>query len=300
MRVLLTGSEGVLGRYLKQYLSGIGYEVYGFDLKETADFVGDIRNTEALVAVMNIVKPDVVLHFAALTSPIESVYRETEYYDVNVVGTARLVRLLTDKHLLVFASSCAVYGNAYDDLKRPVKPGDEEGFIPLSPYGLSKLMAEKVIRFHAENNGFTAVVLRFGNVYSPYDDKYVFWKLWTKKPFILNDPDAVRDFVSVHDLAVLITKIIEKWRSGEYSKKYAVYNVGYEPMKIGDLVDAFMRITGRPEKIVYGGGLKKGEFKAMVLDITDTRKTFGWEPQMRLVPEGIGWLATVFRTRTGK
>jgi len=300
MRILLTGSEGVLGKYIKKYFEERGYDVVGLDIRDTADYVCDIRNTDALVSILHMVKPDIVIHFAALTSPSESVYREIEYYEVNTLGTAKLVRLLNDNTLLIFASSCAVYGDLYRQVRRPIKETDP--VKPLSAYGLSKYMAENIIRMHVETTWnemkkkIDAAVLRFGNIYSPYDDKYVFWKIWTKKIFTVYDPTATRDYVSVHDLAILIEKIIEKWNSGEY-KGYSIYNVGHEPYRVQEIVEAFKKQTGKPEKIRVRGQLLDGEFHTMILDIEKTRKTFNWQPKMKLVPDGIKWLAKEFRKR---
>jgi len=292
LTVLLTGSEGVLGKRIKELLPKmIDARIIGLDIKETADIVGDIRNYDVLVSAMKTYRPDVVLHFAALTSPIESTYREIEYYDVNMIGTAKLVKIVPRDALFIFASSCAVYGNAYDVLKRPVILSDAWRFTPLSPYGLSKLFAEKIIRSHRDD----AVILRFGNVYSPYDDKYVFWKMFSNKVFVLNDPDAVRDFVSVDDLIRLIVKIIRRWDAGEYVG--GTYNVGGEPLKMADVVEIARKKAGWPEKVVIGNGLKPGEFKRMVLNITATRDAFDWSPIDRL-ENYIDVLDRYFRMRS--
>lgn len=291
MRVLVTGSEGVIGRVLVPELRRRGFTVATLDLRAGADYVGDVRSPELVRKAAS--NADAVVHLAALTSPVESWEMEGEYYSVNVGGTATVLRALGKGRLIVFASSCAVYGDAYKKLRRPLREEDDAHAEPRSPYALSKWMAEGLVRMHYRERGVHYAVLRLGNVYSPYDDKYVFSKLLTQDAFTVYDATAVRDFVSALDLADLVARILEKWDSG--GLEAVTLNVGGEPLPVGELVRLFTKHLGRPRVVIHGGGLRWGEFHTMILDTSKARRLLGWEPRMRLsTGEGIRWLAENF------
>jgi len=241
-------------------------------------------------------RPDAVVHLAALVSPTESWYREAEYYAVNVLGTSNVARAAwrNGVRVVVLASSSAVYGDAYDRLGRALRESDEKR--PLSPYGLSKLMAEQVLDLAYRERGLRYVALRLGNVYSRYDDKYLFWRLWVDEPFTLRDPDAVRDFVSATDVSALVVAAVEACYDG--GGCVGPVNVGAEPRRVGDVVERFRGIAGRPRSVRSGSGLLPGEYRRMVLDTSRARELFGWEPRLRLFDDGLRCLVEAFRRRT--
>lgn len=176
-RVLVTGGAGFVGSHTVDRLLAEGLEVVVLDdlrsgslgninqhlEKEGFGFVrGDVRDSGLVKDLVRDV--DAVVHLAALVSVPESIKDPVLTNDVNVNGTLNLLKASVDFNVkrFVYASSCAVYGNAE---VLPIK--EDSPLKPLSPYGVSKLAAENYARVFREVYGLETVCLRYFNVYGP-------------------------------------------------------------------------------------------------------------------------------------
>ena len=102
-----------------------------------------------------------IVHLAAKKSVPESMYKPLHYYEINVVGTLRLMEgaVLAGVTQLIYSSSAAVYGPA------PARPVTEDNETdPASPYGETKLAAEWIVRRTAHANAMIWTALRDSNV----------------------------------------------------------------------------------------------------------------------------------------
>lgn len=133
-RVLVTGGEGFTGRYLIPELSRRGYTVIG-----QAEATCDLRDRDAVIAFVNDVQPDFVIHLAAISFVAHG--SAADMYHVNTIGTINLLDALqttgTSLKRLILASSSQVYGDssvAYLDEDSPCRP--------ISHYACSKLAME--------------------------------------------------------------------------------------------------------------------------------------------------------------
>lgn len=145
-RVLLTGSSGFTGRYMLDELLSHGYEVIalGKSLPETQDdsvrwLQADLCDLDALTRSVADVRPDVVIHLAALAFVAHG--SANDFYHVNVIGTRNLLTALTHgdatPECVLLASSANVYGNASEgELEESTKPA------PTNDYAVSKLSME--------------------------------------------------------------------------------------------------------------------------------------------------------------
>lgn len=147
-RVLITGSSGFIGTHLAQRLADAGVNIVGLDLKPPrvrvsgAEYItGDVRDLSSV----NLPKIDRIFNLAAVhTTPG---HPDHEYYDTNVNGALEIVRLAEEhdvKHV-TFTSSISVYGPSEERKTETSKPA------PVSAYGKSKLMAEKIHRIWLAN-----------------------------------------------------------------------------------------------------------------------------------------------------
>lgn len=149
MNILITGGAGYIGSALTHTLIQQKHHVIVVDnltsssqihLPHAANFHElDIRNTAALSRVAAPNSLDAVIHLAALSNPYESLEAIEEFRSVNVEGTRSVLQVCKANKIkhLVFASSASVYGNlGSQDLQR---------CAPVSPYGETKLQAEKDI-----------------------------------------------------------------------------------------------------------------------------------------------------------
>ena len=175
IRVLVTGGAGFIGSHVVDRLVSEGYSVRVLDDLSSGklsniekhvssgaiEFVkGDIQ--DAVIVQKSLQHVDVVVHLAALISVPLSVENPDLTFDVNLGGTLNLLRFSAKEGVgkFVFASSCAVYGDA------DVLPITEAVKVnPISPYAESKLLGERYCLGFHERQLLKAVVLRFLNVY---------------------------------------------------------------------------------------------------------------------------------------
>jgi UDP-glucose 4-epimerase len=188
LKVLITGGAGFIGHHLALHLSSLGYEVLCLDNLSRSSpevvktlrssnidlIVADVLDINSLELIMSRFKPEVVIHTAALVSVEESVRKPEDYFRCNVLGTLNTARVSTNYGVsrFIYLSSAAVYG---DPIKLPVS--EEHPLNPKSPYGLSKLIGEEVVKLYHRMYGLEYVILRLFNVYGPRQslNPYILW-----------------------------------------------------------------------------------------------------------------------------
>lgn len=178
MRILVTGGAGYIGSHTCLELLRRGHEVSVIDnlansheealmrvqriSNRTLDFnLCDVRDASTVATVLDRFKPHAVIHFAGLKAVNESLMKPELYYEVNVGGTATLLRAMEEAgcEKIVFSSSATVYGEPQ------YLPCDEDHPVaPINPYGRTKLIGEELLKDWS-NAGHTrrAVALRYFN-----------------------------------------------------------------------------------------------------------------------------------------
>lgn len=169
--ILVIGGGGYVGSHQVRMLCDAEYSVSvidnlntGFEsaIDERAHFeYGDIRDFDFVCKVLKKYSVDVVIHFAALSLVGESTKRPLEYYNNNVYGMEILLRAMEicDVTKIVFSSSAAVYG---EHLLMPIT--EEYETNPVSPYGQTKLIMEKMILDQSNAANVNYISLRYFNV----------------------------------------------------------------------------------------------------------------------------------------
>ena len=183
-KILVTGGAGFIGSHLVDRLIAEGSEVTVLDNFDTGKLdnvsghkdlriaKGDIRDYALIRHTVEDV--DAVFHEAALASTVLSVKNPLVANEINVTGTLNLLKASSDLGVkrFIYASSAAVYGNTSAPRKKEDMPLD-----PASPYGMSKLAAEKYAKIFYELYGLETVSLRYFNVYGPrqrFDEKWAY------------------------------------------------------------------------------------------------------------------------------
>lgn len=229
----VTGAAGFIGSNVCRHLMDAGHIVTGFDnfvtgRRDNVDrlagapgafsFVeGDIRDGAGVASAMRAAGPTRVLHLAAQVNVQESVHGYVLTDAVNVGGFLNAVEAAhaAGAGRFLYASSCALYGN------NDAFPLSEESQpMPISPYGLSKLIDEQyadVLR--PVLTGMDLVGFRFFNIYGPWQDatggyaavipKWIELLLAGKRPIVFGDGSATRDFCFIGDLARLIEAVAD-------------------------------------------------------------------------------------------
>ncbi|NUN07816.1 MAG: SDR family NAD(P)-dependent oxidoreductase [Ignavibacteriaceae bacterium] len=217
-KVLVTGGAGFIGSHIVESFVSEGWEVTVLDnfstghidnlgsVQERITIIeGDIRNQKVVDTAIE--GASVVIHLAALASVPASFNNPLETYDVNFTGT-QIVLDSARRHgveRFAFASSSAVYG---DTEQLPITEKNEDN--PLSPYGVSKLLGEKLCRFYFTAYGLKTVIFRFFNAYGPRQNPYSEYSAVIPKflslisegntPTIFGDGEQTRDFIFIEDL----------------------------------------------------------------------------------------------------
>jgi UDP-glucose 4-epimerase len=171
MAVLVTGGAGYIGSHMVWQLLDNGEDVVvldrlstGFDWAvpmEAKLIVGDIGNAELVSAIIAKHKIESIIHFAALTVVPDSFTDPIGYYENNTAKAMALIgaAVRTGVKNFIFSSTAAVYGTT------GVDPVDENhSTLPVSPYGMSKLMTERVLADACEASGMKYTILRYFNV----------------------------------------------------------------------------------------------------------------------------------------
>jgi UDP-glucose 4-epimerase len=217
-RALVTGGAGFIGGHLVERLVRDGWRVRVLDdfstgreanLARSAAEIevlrGDLRDAALLARALAGV--EVVFHEGAIPSVPRSVAEPVLTHEVNATGTLALLEAARRAGVrrLVFAGSCAVYGNGPELPKREALRPEPE-----SPYALQKLAGEEYCRLATRLHGFETVALRYFNVYGPRQDpksdyaavvpRFVEACLAGCAPTIYGDGEQTRDFVFVGDV----------------------------------------------------------------------------------------------------
>jgi len=250
-------------------------------------FRGDIRDSGLVKGLLSDV--DCVIHLAALVSVPESIKDPVLTNDVNVNGTLNLLNACVDFGVrrFVYASSCAIYGEAES---LPIK--EDCPAKPMSPYGVSKLVAENhVCAFH-ENFGLETICLRYFNVYGPrqlYNDysgviTQFLSRLAKNLPLVVfGDGEQTRDFVYVQDV---VEANLLALKCGETAVG-KVFNIGTGvATSINQLANTLLEATGKTHLKIVHSEAREGDIRHSVADISKARDRLGYSSKVSL-KEGL-------------
>ena len=265
MKVLVTGGAGFIGSNVVAEMLSAGFQVcvvddlssgYLQNIKHLIDhndieFInGDIRDEQLMQKACKGI--DGVCHLAASVGRQRSIDYPIADSSINLLGTVNVLESMRKngvKHI-VYSSSAAIFGELQHPTIDENHPQNAD-----SPYGVSKLAAEKMILAYCDIHGLSAVCLRYFNIYGVNQrfDMYgnvipIFAKrIFSGQPItIYGDGTQTRDFVNVKDVAranrVALTS----------NKRKEIYNVGSgSSITINNLAKRMINLGAVPTDIVY-------------------------------------------------
>jgi nucleoside-diphosphate-sugar epimerase len=212
-KVLLTGVDGFTGKYVAKELTEKGYQVVGLVYKHAGEgqVACDLTDKQAVKNCLSEVKPDYVIHLAALSFVGHA--DQKAFYDVNVFGALNILEMAKEIGIsfkkVIFASSANIYGNpvAIEKIDESVAPA------PVNHYAMSKLAMEYMAKLWFDN--FPLLITRpFNYTGSGQAEQFLIPKIvshFKKKAaeIELGNIDVYRDFSDVRDVAKAYVRLLE-------------------------------------------------------------------------------------------
>jgi UDP-glucose 4-epimerase len=302
-KILVVGGAGYIGAHVAYLLQENGYCVRIYDnfsngLKSRIDgkfsdvVIGDVLDRQALISACEGI--DAVIHLAAKKAVGESVDNPLKYYENNVGGTLNLLAAMSLKGVkrIVFSSTAAVYAPSE---KLSITEADLTE--PLSPYGQTKLLSEKLISAVAKAENLSAISLRYFNVVGALRDEFadnskdnlvpkVFAALKAgKNPEIYGsdyptkDGSCIRDYIHISDLAKAHLVALEKVFAANVDE---VYNVGSGTgYSVTEMINQIAESIGKSITPTLSPR-RPGDTAQLIASIAKIERDLGWKPERSL------------------
>jgi len=310
-RVLITGARGFVGPHLLARLAAAGAEVSGMGPEPDAGgltlrgwFVADLREPESLAAALAAARPTHVVHLAAQSSAAASFADATGTFEVNTLGTWRLLEAVR-----AVAASARVLVVGTGEIYGPQLPGsrttEDAPFRPVSPYALSKAAADAAAEVAVRALGLDVVRVRaFGHV-GPGQTTRFFLPAFAEQVAAIesgrSEPvmqvgnlDVVRDLTDVRDVAAAYVALLERGERG------GAYNVCRgEGVRLADVTAGLVARARVPLRVeVDPARLRPADVPYLVGDPGRIAAATGWSAVIPLADTVTEVLAE-WRARAG-
>ena len=314
MSILVCGGAGYIGSHTVHQLVEKGEDVVIVDNLQTGHmgavnpkakfYKGDIREAEVLDRIFTENKIDAVVHFAANSLVGESMTDPLKYFSNNVSGMQVLLEAMVRHGIdkIVFSSTAATYG---EPERIPIMEDDRTE--PTNPYGQSKLIMEKMMKWVSLANGIRYVSLRYFNAAGAIEDGSIgedhnpethLIPLILQVPLgkrehitIFGDdyptPDGtcLRDYIHVLDLADAHVLAVDYLRKGGESN---IFNLGNgQGFSVKEMIEAAEEATGHDIKVEIGQR-RAGDPAQLIASSEKARSVLGWKPRFTDVRAVIG------------
>jgi UDP-glucose 4-epimerase len=326
MSVLVTGGAGYIGSHMVWELLDAGEKVVVLDRLSTGFewavapeahlVVGDVADSELVSSLIRKHSVDAIIHFAGSIVVPESVANPLGYYENNTCKTRALIETAVRGNVpnFIFSSTAAVYGAAGLE---PVR--EDARLAPESPYGLSKLMSEWMLRDAAAAHGFRYTALRYFNVAgadpkgrtgqstpgATHLIKVASETALGKRPsmqvfgtdYPTPDGTCVRDYIHVSDLVAAHRLALQRLRAGGSS---LVANCGYSHgYSVLEVIESVRRVFGGDFDVRIGGR-RAGDAASVIANSDLARRELGWTPAYDDLDVIVGDALSWERKLTGK
>jgi len=319
MAVLVTGGAGYIGSHMVWELVDAGEEVVVLDRLSTGFewavapearlVVGDIADTALVASLIRDNGVTAIIHFAGSIVVPESVADPLGYYENNTCKSRALIETAVREKVpyFIFSSTAAVYGAAGLE---PVR--EDARLAPESPYGLSKLMTEWMLRDTAAAHDIKYTALRYFNVAgadpkgrtgqstpgATHLIKVASQTATGKRPsmqvfgtdYPTPDGTCVRDYIHVSDLAVAHRLALARLRDGGGS---LVANCGYSHgYSVFEVIDSVKRVSGVDFEVTTRER-RPGDAPSVIANSQLARSELGWSPKHDdldgIVGDALSW-----------
>jgi nucleoside-diphosphate-sugar epimerase len=286
MKILVTGSNGFIGKRLVQKLRALGREVI--------EFSGNILEDDSY---QRLLKEDVThcFHLAAKSFVPESWKNPSDYIETNVYGTEKVLEYCRYKQASFTFISSYMYGSPKYlpiDEKHPLQPSN--------PYALSKYLGEELCRFYSEHFKMKISIIRPFNIYGPGQDGRFLIPLILdqfysdSKEVKLMDLSPKRDYIYVDDLTEALVLTVN------VKDQLTVLNIGSGySLSVTEVIKEIKKASGIEKEVQSAGETRPNEIPDTVAEISQAKRILGWEPKVSFA-EGIRKIIEQNYLRTGK
>ena len=299
MTIIVTGGAGfigsnfifhMLGKYQEYRIVCLDKLTYAGNLSTLASVMDDPRfrfvkvdicDREAVYALFEEERPDMVVNFAAESHVDRSIEDPSLFLQTNIMGTAVLMDACRKYGITRYhqVSTDEVYGDLPKD--RPdLSFTEKTPLCPSSPYSVSKAAADQLVMAYRRTYGLPVSISRCSNNYGAYQfpEKLIPLTLvnaLSDKPIpVYGDGTDVRDWLYVEDHCRAIDLILHKGREGE------IYNVGgRNEMRNIDVVKRICRMIGKPESLISYVEERRGHDARYAVDFGKLQNELGWAPE---------------------
>lgn len=303
MNVLVVGGAGYIGSHTAIQLSRAGHTVTVLDNLSTGHEWAvkwgvlerlDLANQQEIERVLEVNNIEAVIHFAGSAYVGESMLKPAHYFNNNVTNSLHLLEAMrkTGVNNIVFSSSCTTYG-----IPTQVPIAEDAPQNPISPYGESKLMVEKMLHWFHECHGIKWVALRYfnasgadpeGEIGEQHDPEthliplVIGAALGTRPPiqvfgtdYPTPDGTAIRDYIHVNDLATAHIKALEYLlRGGQPSAFNLGTGRGHSVLEVIKMVE---KVSGKTVPQVLTSR-RAGDPAILVANPTAANTLLQWKP----------------------
>ena len=303
MRIFVTGGAGYIGSICAEDLLQRGHEVTIFDnlteghrgaIDSRATFIqGDLSDPKSISLAIATSRPDAVMHFAANALVGESMENPYKYFHNNVCGGLNLLNGMVEHGVkqMVFSSTCATFGTPE---RIPIDESLPQN--PVNPYGESKLMFEKILRWFDQIHGIKFAALRYFNVAGATEKLGEHHRVESHLiPSVLRvalgqrthaeifgtdhptpDGTCIRDYIHVLDLAAAHILALEISKSDSF-------NLGTGGgTSVKEVIEACRRVTGH-EIPTVAKPRRPGDPARLVASSEKAKRELGWKPQFQSI-----------------
>ncbi len=299
MKIFITGAAGFVGTHLIHSLKSPENRIFGSFYPKKPEksrkeegvnlFFLDIRNRDETSSAIKDIRPDWVVHLAAVSNVSYSWEDREETLKTNIMGTFHIceaVRQFTPRARVLFISSSDVYG-IHPDISGPFRETD--AVFPVNPYALTKIGGESLSQFYSQIEKCDIVISRSFPHTGPGQRPEFVCSDWARQIALIEkekqDPvinvgniDIRRDFLDVRDVVKAYIGLLEKGKIGE------AYNVcsgkavtlRWILHQLVSLANTKIQYQVDPEK------LRKADIPLLHGDNKKIKQATGWKPQIPL------------------
>lgn len=298
-KFLITGGSGFIGSNIARYLVNHNAEIRIIDnfssgrRSNLSDIISNITLIEGDIRDLTTVKKavegvDFVLHQAALPSVPRSIESPVTTSEVNINGTLNMLLASKDAGVqkFLYASSSSIYGDSDVLPKVETLPNN-----PLSPYAVAKMSGEEYCKVFNKVYGLKTVMLRYFNVFGPYQDpnseysavipKFINMMLDQQTPEIHGDGEQSRDFTYIDNVVHANIKAATEDFEGGMVMNCAC-NESATLNRLFEIIRKELNFVPNPKYV----SSRVGDVKHSLADISRIRQLTGYEPVVKF-EEGI-------------